>query len=193
MAKIFLTALRVSPEKHEDRAVPEAYPVETADIVKQVALTAAGGVENTHIKILKAGGRYTKTLKVAEKLGEVFLMADYNNAASSPYNTGTKANIAPAGATTKAAGATAPATAYHSSVTTGTATSAAISLPAASTWTKQAKVIKNAASVAILVYSTGSDLMNGASTNSTSIPAGQFRHFYASASGQIVTAKGPYL
>lgn len=192
MAKIYLTALRISPQKHEDLAVPVAYSVETADIIKQIALTATGGVENTHLKIVKSGGRYSKNLKVAEKLGEVYLMADFNNAASSPYNTGTKANRAPAGAATKAAGATASATAYHTSVTTGDATSTAISLPAASTWTNQAKVVKNSASVSILVFSTGSDLMNGASTNAATIAAGAFKHFYASASNKIVSCKGPY-
>lgn len=192
MAKIFLTALRVSPQKHEDLAIPEVISVETADIVKQYARVAADGVENTHLKVLRAGGRYTKNIKAAEKLGEVFLMSDFNNAASSPYNTGVKQSLAPGNGTNKAAGTTAAATGYFNSVTTGTSSSTAIALASASTWKGQAKVVKNSASVPILVFTMGSNALDGASTNSTTIEPGQFKHFYAAASDKIVTCKGPY-
>lgn len=195
MAKIFLTALRVSPQKAEDLAVPIAYSVETADIVKQIALTAAGGVQNTHLKVTKSGGRYSKNLKVAEKLGEVYLMADFNNAASSPYNTGVKTSaIVPGNGATKAAGTTKPLTAYHNSITTGDATSTAVALPPASEagLLNSAKVVKNAASVSILVYPTATNFLDGSSTVAATIAAGAFKHFYAPASNKWVTCKGPY-
>lgn len=195
MAKIYLTAIRVSPQKHTDRAVPLVYSVETADIVKQLALTATGGVENTHIKIKKSDGRYTKNLLAAEKLGEVFLMQDFNNAASSPYNTGVKSSaVVPGNGATKAAGTTKPLSAYHNSITTGDATSTAVALPPPSTsgLLKSAKVVKNAASVSILVYSTGTNTLDGSSANAVTIAPNQFRHFYASATDKWVTCKGPY-
>lgn len=191
MAKIFLTALQVSPQKLEDLAVPRVYQVETADIVKQIALTATGGVENSHIKLTKSGGRYTKNLKVAEKLGEVYLMADFNNAASSPYNTGTKANTAPAGSTQAAATAL---TAYHNSITSAVAASNAVKLPNASGTGRlnSALVIKNAASIDLLVYPSASEQLNGSSTSAVTISSGKFAHFYASASNKWVKCAGPY-
>lgn len=195
MAKIYLTALRVSPQKQADLAVPIAYSVETADITKQIALTATGGVENTHIKIIKSGGRYSKNLKVAEKLGEVYLMSDWNNAASSPYNTGVKSSaVVPGNGATKAAGTTKPLSAYHNSITTGDATSTAVALPPASGsgLLNSAKVVKNAASVSILVYSTGTNTLDGSTANAVTIAPGTFKHFYASASDKWVTCKGPY-
>lgn len=195
MAKIYLTAVRVSPQGHVDLAVPRVYAIETADIVKQISLTAAGGVENTHLKIIKAGGRYSKNLMVAEKMGEVFLMSDFNNAASSPYNTGVKTNaVIPGNGATKAAGTTKPLSAYHNSVTTGDATSTAVALPPASGTglLKSAKVVKNAASVNILVFSTDTNLLDGSSTAAVTITPGTFRHFYAPASNKWVTCKGPY-
>lgn len=191
MAKIYLTALRISPQKGENLTVPKVESIESNDIIKQYP-KINGSAENTYIKVLKAGGRHTKNYLVAESLGEVYLMQDFNNAASSPYNTGVKATLAPGNGTNKAAGTTAPATGYFTSVTTGSASSTAIALAAASTWEGRAKVIKNAASVAISVFTMGSNLLDGASTNSTVIQPGQFKHFYASASDKIVTCKGPY-
>lgn len=195
MAKIYLTAIRVSPQKHEDASIPKVYCIETADIVKQIALTATGGVENTQLKVSKSEGRYTKNILVAEKLGEVFLMSDFNNAASSPYNTGVKTSaIVPGNGATKAAGTTKPLTAYHNSITTADATSTAVALPPASGTglLKSAKVVKNAASVNILVYSTAGNLLDGSSANAATIAPGAFKHFYASASDKWLTCKGPY-
>ena len=194
MAKVYLTAVRESPQKQEDLAVPRVVSVETNDITRMIPLTATGGIDQTVIKVVKERNRKQYTL--AEDFGEVTMMSDFNNALSSPYNTGTKQNIAPGNGATQAAGTTKSLTAYHNSVTTGDATSTAVALPNASGTgvLKSVRVVKNAASVNILVYQSPSEFLDGTSVSNApaTILPGKFKHFYASATNKWVTCKGPF-
>lgn len=194
MAKVYLTAVRVSPQIQTDLAVPRVESVETNDITKMIPLTATGGVNQTVIKVVKERNRKQYTL--AENYGEVILMSDFNNALSSPYNTGTKQNLAPGNGATQAAGTTKSLTTYHNSVTTGDATSTAVALPYASGTgvLKSVRVVKNAASVNILVYPSVSDFLDSSSASNAPVTVlpGKFKHFYASATNKWVTCKGPF-
>lgn len=195
MATFFLTALRVSPQKAEDRAVPKVISVDSAQITQRIAIeetqAAISTAQHSIVKVSK--DRYVRSIRAAESLGEVYLMEDFGNSASSPYNTGTKANVAAAGT---AQGTATALTAYHNSVTSACAAPSlfGVRLPNASTVNGigRAIVVKNAASTSIIVYPAASEILDSASTTSVTIKSGQFKHFYSPASNKFVTCKGPY-
>jgi hypothetical protein len=196
MAKFFLTAIRVSGEGNGgDRSVPKAVSIEADDITKTIPLLTApsNSVQRTVVKVSKGGGRREQTYQVAENLGEVIKMTDFQNSASSPYNTGTSANVAAAGT---AQGTATAITAYHNSVTAACAGASlfGVRLPNASTSGNlgRAMVVKNGATAGITVYPAASEILDSASTTSVTIAPGQFKHFYCSATNKWVTARGPY-
>jgi hypothetical protein len=198
MAQFFLTAIRVSGEGHghEDRPIPKVVSLDTTLIVKTIPqLTSPSDtVQRTIVKTARGGGRREKSYVVAENLGEVTLMQDFTNSASSPYNTGTKANVAAAGT---AQGTATAVTAYHNTVTAACASPSlfGVRLPNASTALNlgRAMVVKNAATAGITVYPAASEILDSTSTASVTIAPGFFKHFYCSATNKWVTGRGPYV
>lgn len=195
MGKIYVTALRSSPQQHADLAVPRVQSVEYNDIVKIIPYSKLG-VDQSILKITK--DRYKRNMKVSEKYGEVILLSDFTNAASSPYNTGTKLNLASGNGATQAAATAKIATAYHNSVTVADATSTAVSLPSASLVGNigSTRVVKNAASVNILVWPQVGEFLDAASVSTgpaVTIKPNQFKHFYCASTTKWVTCKGPYI
>lgn len=190
MAIFYLTALRSSPQKHEDRAVPKVIALDTTGIVNVITdLDNTTGYERTIIKYQK--NRAYKNVRAAEKLGEYWKQVDFNNALSSPYNTGTSANVAASGA---GAASGTPITAYHNSITAATtSTMTGVRLPSASgARTGTAMVVLNKTSVSCIVYPAASESLNSSTAGAITIAPGAFRHVYASASNAWVGCKGPY-
>jgi hypothetical protein len=189
MAIFYVTALRSSPQKHEDRARPKVIALDTTGVTNIVTDINSSGYERTIIKYQK--NRSYKNVTAAEKLGEYWVQIDFNNAASSPYNTGTKANVAASGA--GAASGTA-ITAYHNSITAATAsTMTGVRLPSASgTRTGTAMVVLNKTSVSCIVYPAASESLNSSTAGAVTVGPNQFTHFYASATNAWVSCKGPY-
>jgi hypothetical protein len=195
MAVFFLTAIRVSSEGNgADRSVPKVVSLDTTNVVKAIPkLTGASdSVQRTVVKTTK--GRFPKNYEAAETLGEYYLQTDFNNSASSPYNTGTKANVAAAGT---AQGTATAITAYHNSVTSACAAPSlfGVRLPNASTTGNlgRAMVVKNAATTDIIVYPAASEILDSTSTTSVTVKQGRFAHFYCSATNKWLTARGPYV
>lgn len=191
MALFFVTALRQSPQKHEDSAVPKVVAVDSLTVIKAISLVETNGSLHMDLKTRKE--RYVSNLKIAEKLGEYLLQTDFNNAASSPFNNGTKQSLAACGSTAQGASGT-PVTAYFNTVTAATASSMImVKLPNASAVGKlnQALVIFNSASTAITVIPAASESLDSGTAGSTSVSAGSFKHFYCSTSTKWVTCKGP--
>lgn len=194
MAQFFVTALRRSPQKHEDSAVPRVVSMDTTKIVSITVLNESNGAE--HLIIKERTDRYTRTTKAAEKLGQYLLQTDFNNAASSPFNNGVKQTLAACGSTAQGASAT-PVTAagaYFVTVSAATASSMImVKLPNASTAGRinQAIVISNAASTAITVIPAASESLDSGTAGSTAISVGQFKHFYCSTTAKWTTCKGP--
>lgn len=194
MPVIFLTAIRESPQKHEDKSVPKVVAVDTAKVIKLVPQdSTSASYKNTFLTTSQ--DKYIKRYTIAESIGEYYLMADFANAASSPYRTGVSAGVAAAGT----AQATATAiTAYHNSVTAACASPSlfGVKLPNASTTgnLKRSMVVKNGATAGIQVYASASEYLDSssASTSSATINAGDFKHFYCSSSTKWVTCRGPY-
>ncbi len=183
MGQMYLTAIRSSPSPG-DRSIPKVISLDGNSVVKTISVTE-GGKERTIVKTSK--GRYLKSIKAAEKLGEVLLQQDFNNAASSPYNTGSKTSIAAAG--TAAAGA-ATTNAYHVSITAATGGSAiGVRLPAATD--RELTVIFNKTAVPLSVFPAASHSLNGLTAGVDTIPAGAFKHYYSPAASSFVTCKGP--
>lgn len=190
----FLTALRESPQKNEDRAVPRVVSLDVNDEIKVIPITDDEGRERAIVKHYKT--RVPKTYSVLENLGEITMLRDFENAASSPYNTGTKASIAAAGSV-QASGATSDA--YHVTITAATASTAkGIRLPNA-TGSRNVVAFVNDTAVDVHVYpAVSTQTLNGvtAATGATAgldiIPAGQSRHFYRASTTGWVTCKGPH-
>lgn len=193
MATFYLTALRQSPQKHEDLPVPRVATLDTTAVVKAITVLDDDGKERTVVKYAKE--RYQSTIYAAEKLGQYFLQTDFNNAASSPYNTGTKQSLAACGSGTAQAASATPVTAYFNTVTAATATTmVGVKLPNASTsgLLGTALVIRNGASTAITVVPAASEILDSTTAGIKSIPVNHFMHFYCSATNKWVTCKGPY-
>lgn len=191
MPQIFLTALRASPQKAEDRAVPFVASLNSANVIS-TPTSLDSGVEHLIIKV--RADRYTRTYKVAERMGEYLLQTDFNNAASSQLNNGTKQSLAACGSTAQGASAT-PVTGYFNSVTAATAsTMIMVKLPNASAAGRLSRpvVILNSASTDILVIPAASESLDSGTAGSTSVKVGQFKHFYCSTTAKWVTCKGPY-
>lgn len=189
MSAFFLTALRDSPQKQEDLSVPKVVSLDTTAVVKAIPIVE-DGKERMIVKYAKE--RYTKTIKAAERLGEYLLQTDFNNAASSPYNTGTKQNVAASG--TGAASAQA-ITSYHVSITAATAGSnTGVRLPNASAAGRlgTAMVVFNKTAVDAVVYPAASESLDSSTAGTETVKAGQFKHFYVSTTAAWVTCKGPY-
>jgi hypothetical protein len=191
MATIFITALRETPQKHEDLAVPRVLAIDTEKIIRVQALND-GDYERTYLKV---GSRSIKNIKAAEKFGQYLLQTDFENSASSPFNNGTRQNLAACGSGSAQAASATPVTAYFNSVTAATATTMiGVKLPNASATgrLKTAIVIRNAASVDINVVPAASESLDSGTAGVTTIKTGQFAHFYCSTSAKWVTCKGPY-
>jgi hypothetical protein len=187
LANFYLTALRASPQKHEDRAIPRVVALDSSNVIKAISVIDDAGRERTVVKVQKE--RYVKTIHAVETLGEYTLQRDYENAASSPYNTGTKASIAAAGSI-QASGAT--SNAYHVTVTAATVTDEiGLRLPAASTRKLVAFVNQTAQTLKVWASAT-TQTLDGSTAGVTLIPAGQFKHFYAAGTTGFVTCKGPF-
>lgn len=194
MALIYLTAIRQSPQIAADRAVPKVVSIESSNMIDLEALDN-GSTSYQNTTFAERRDRYARRVMAAEALGEVYLMIDFNNAASSPYNTGVKSNYAAAGTTQATATAL---TAYHNTVTAACASPSifGVRLPNASTTgnLRRAMVVKNAATADIQVYAAVSEYLDAssASTSSATVKAGTFKHFYCSTTTKWVTCKGPY-
>lgn len=191
MATFFVTALSISPQKQGDRVVPQVVSLDTTKVVS--AIVVANNVTAAENVIVKSmNPRYRKTVRTAESLGEYLKASDWSNAAGSPYNTGTAASVAASGAS--AAASATPLTAYHNAVTAATAsTMTGVRLPSASGANYgTATVVQNKSSIAVLVFPASGEFLDGSTAGSTSIAAGQFKHFYASATNKTVTCRGPY-
>lgn len=190
----FLTALRESPQKAEDRAVPRVVSLDVNDKIKVIPITDDDGRERAIVKVYRK--RSPKTLSVLENLGEITMLRDFENAASSPYNTGKKATIAAAGSV-QASGATSDA--YHVTVTAATASTAkGLRLPSA-TGNRFVVAFVNNTNVTLHVYpfaSTetldGATAATGATAGLATIPPGQSKHFYKPSTAGWVTCKGPH-
>jgi hypothetical protein len=192
MALFYLTALRVSPQKAEDRAVPKVESVDTADVLSVNIKQESNGAEHVIVKVAKE--RYVKTIKAAENFGQYLRQTDWGNAANNPFNTGITANVAASGDGT-AASATQLTTGYLNSVTAATAsTMIGIRLPNASTTGKlnTPLIIRNAASVDIVIKPAAGEQLDAGTGGAATIKVGQFKHFYCSATNKWVTCKGPY-
>jgi hypothetical protein len=185
MLNYHLTGIRVSPQKHEDRGIPKVVSIALGTEVKVRSILNDAGKERTVVKVTK--GRYQKTIHATESLGEYLLQTDFENSASSPYNTGTKAEVDAAGG---AASTATNLTAYHNSVTAATAATAdGVELPSGAS--RETCVILNKTAITVDVWSQPPQTLDGATT-AVSIPAGQFRHFFASATNAWVTCRGQY-
>ena len=194
LGTFYLTALRESPQKAEDRPIPIVVPLDVNDQIKVIAITDDDDRQRAIVKVYSR--RSPKTLSVLENVGEITMLRDFENAASSPYNTGTKASIDAAGSV-QASGATSAA--YHVTVTAATASTAkGIKLPSA-TGNRFVVAVVNDTAVDVHVYPSastetldGATAATGATAGLAIIPAGQSRHFYKPSTAGWVTCEGPH-